>query len=364
MAGISISNLSKSYGAKATMPAVAGLEIHVPDSCFLTLLGPSGCGKTTTLRLIAGYLEPDAGEIRVGGRLVSAKGAVVPPEHRGMGMVFQNYAIWPHKTVYENVAFGLKIRRVEASAMRNRVADALAMVNLTGYEHRYPNELSGGQQQRVALARSLVVRPDILLLDEPLSNLDAKLRERMRGELKELQRRTGITFVFVTHDQAEALALSDQIAVIHEGRLQQLGPPVEVYNKPANRFVADFMGTINIVPGRVEAGAGSARFVGHDFATPVDGGAEAGAADLAIRPENIRLSPPGQGLFDGDVVDRVFLGNLCEYQVRSPSGLLLRVQTHPLQMLEPGDKVGVSLIAGALSLFSAQDGGAPEAARA
>ena len=342
MAGISISNLSKSYGAKATMPAVSGLEIHVPDSCFLTLLGPSGCGKTTTLRLIAGYLEPDAGEIRVGGRLVSAKGAVVPPEHRGMGMVFQNYAIWPHKTVYENVAFGLKIRRIEASAMRNRVADALAMVNLTGYEHRYPNELSGGQQQRVALARSLVVRPDILLLDEPLSTLDAKLRERMRGELKELQRRTGITFVYVTHDQAEALALSDQIAVIHEGRLQQLGPPVEVYNKPANRFVADFMGTINIVPGRVEAGA----------------------ADLAIRPENIRLSPPGQGLFDGDVVDRVFLGNLCEYQVRSPSGLLLRVQTHPLQMLEPGDKVGVSLNAGALSLFSAQDGGAPEAARA
>ena len=339
MAGISISNLSKSYGAKATMPAVSGLEIHVPDSCFLTLLGPSGCGKTTTLRLIAGYLEPDAGEIRVGGRLVSAKGNVVPPEHRGMGMVFQNYAIWPHKTVYENVAFGLKIRRTEAGIMRTLVADALAMVNLTGYEHRYPNELSGGQQQRVALARSLVVRPDILLLDEPLSNLDAKLRERMRGELKELQRRTGITFVYVTHDQAEALALSDQIAVIHEGRLQQLGPPVDVYNRPANRFVADFMGTINIVPGSVEASAGAVRFIAPDFETIMEPSATpAGAADLAIRPENIRLSSTEAGLFAGTVVDRVFLGNLCEYQIRTPSGLTLRVQTHPMQMLEPGER--------------------------
>ena len=365
MAGISISNLSKSYGAKATMPAVSGLEIHVPDSCFLTLLGPSGCGKTTTLRLIAGYLEPDAGEIRVGGRLVSAKGSVVPPEHRGMGMVFQNYAIWPHKTVYENVAFGLKIRKTEASVMRTLVADALAMVNLTGYEHRYPNELSGGQQQRVALARSLVVRPDILLLDEPLSNLDAKLRERMRGELKELQRRTGITFVYVTHDQAEALALSDQIAVIHDGQLQQLGPPVEVYNRPANRFVADFMGSINIVPGRAEKRDGATLFVARDFEALVEAArAPAGAVDLAIRPENIRLSSDGEGLFAAVVVDRVFLGNLCEYQIRAPSGLILRVQTHPMQMLEPGASVGVSMDGANSSLFTAEPEGAPEAARA
>src|SRR5262249_22478522 len=197
-----------------------------------TLLGPSGCGKTTTLRLIAGYLTPDAGSIRVGDRLVSTPGKVVPPEERGMGMVFQNYAVWPHKTVFENVAFGLRVRRIGAEDARQRVAKVLDLVNLTGFESRYPNDLSGGQQQRVALARSLVVEPEILLLDEPLSNLDAKLRERMRWELKALQRRTGITFVYVTHDQGEAMALSDRIAVLRGGALLQEGPPREVSARP------------------------------------------------------------------------------------------------------------------------------------
>src|SRR5262245_20980105 len=220
MAGISIRNLTKTYG-DAEMAAVSDLAPEMRDNQFVTLLGPSGCGKTTTLRLIAGYMAPDHGSIHVDGRMVSSKDSVVPPENRGMGMVFQNYAVWPHKTVFENVVFGLRVRRVPSAEARERVARALALVNLTGFEQRLPNELSGGQQQRVALARSLVVEPEILLLDEPLSNLDAKLRERMRGELKQLQRRTGITFIYVTHDQSEALALSDQIAVIHEGRLQQ-----------------------------------------------------------------------------------------------------------------------------------------------
>jgi iron(III) transport system ATP-binding protein len=348
MAGIHINNISKSYGAKSDMPAVSNMEINIPDNTFLTLLGPSGCGKTTTLRLIAGYLEPDSGEIRVNGRLLSAKGNVVPPERRGMGMVFQNYAVWPHKTVFENVAFGLMIRKTDKREMEKAVAEALAMVNLTGYEGRYPNELSGGQQQRVALARSLVVRPDILLLDEPLSNLDAKLRERMRGELKELQRRTGITFVYVTHDQAEALALSDQIAVIHEGKLQQLGRPVDVYVTPANRFVADFMGTVNMVRGEVANG----QFACKDF-TLSGVSAQTGAADLVVRPENIVLNAADAGLCHARVLDRVFLGNLCEYQIALASGATLRVQTHPLQLLDQGADVSLSIEANRCTFFAA-----------
>ena len=252
MAGITLRGLSKTYGDRdAKAAAVSGLDLDIRDNQFVTLLGPSGCGKTTTLRLIAGYLTPDTGTIHVDGRLLSSPNGVVPPEERGMGMVFQNYAVWPHKTVFENVVFGLKLRKVPAAQARDQVEKTLALVNLLGLEGRYPNELSGGQQQRVALARSLVVEPSILLLDEPLSNLDAKLRERMRTELKQLQRRTGITFIYVTHDQSEALALSDQVAVIHGGRLQQFGTPFEVYAKPANRIVADFMGLVNLVPGTV-----------------------------------------------------------------------------------------------------------------
>src|SRR6266540_6528768 len=242
MASIQIERVTKRFGA---MHAVRELSLEVLDREFVTLLGPSGCGKTTLLRLIAGFMAPDEGVIRAGAVTLSTPAAVVPPERRGMGMVFQNYAVWPHKTVYQNVAFGLEVRRVPKSATRTRVARVLELVNLTGLEGRYPSELSGGQQQRVALARSLVVEPSILLLDEPLSNLDAKLRERMRTEIKTLQRRTGITFIYVTHDQAEAMALSDRIVVFNGGRVQQIGSPRDVYERPANLFVADFMGLVN-----------------------------------------------------------------------------------------------------------------------
>ena len=334
--------------------------LDIKDNQFVTLLGPSGCGKTTTLRLIAGYIMPDAGTIHVDERLVSSPGNVVPPDARGMGMVFQNYAVWPHKTVFENVVFGLKIRKVPAAEARRQVEETLALVNLTGLEQRYPNELSGGQQQRVALARSLVVEPEILLLDEPLSNLDAKLRERMRTELKLLQRRTGITFVYVTHDQSEALALSDMVAVIHGGRLQQYGTPFEVYSRPANRVVADFMGLVNLVPGKVIAaprrhrhrrggrGAAARRARCRTAAQPGD------AVEIAIRPENIRLrAANGQ---DGDSVratisDRTFLGNVSEYYATLASGQVLRVQTHPLQHFAVGDAVAVEVDASQCSVF-------------
>src|SRR5882672_9273823 len=294
VAGIQIERVTKRFG---DVTAVRDLSLEIRDREFVTLLGPSGCGKTTLLRLIAGFMTPNEGSIRVGARTLSTPAAVVPPERRGMGMVFQNYAVWPHKTVYQNVAFGLEVRKVTKAEVRERVARVLELVTLAGLETRYPAQLSGGQQQRVALARSLIVEPSILLLDEPLSNLDAKLRERMRTELKELQRRTGITFVYVTHDQAEALALSDHVAVMSGGRLQQYGTPFEVYAHPANRMVADFMGLVNLVPGRIRDMKNG---VANVELTPdltvgipnVDSLAVGERVDVAIRPENIRLAPP------------------------------------------------------------------------
>ena len=362
MAGITIRGLSKSFGAGETdVAAVDDVSLDIKDNQFITLLGPSGCGKTTTLRLIAGYIVPDAGTIQVDDRLVSSPGHVVPPDARGMGMVFQNYAVWPHKTVFENVVFGLKIRKVPAAEARRKVEETLALVNLTGLEQRYPNELSGGQQQRVAFARSLVVEPEILLLDEPLSNLDAKLRERMRTELKVLQRRTGITFVYVTHDQAEALALSDMVAVIHGGRLQQYGTPFEVYSRPANRVVADFMGLVNLVPGKIVSASNGIGTVEAATALRVDvpmpEGARSGdAVEIAIRPENIRLSVANGQDGDHDAVratisDRTFLGNVSEYYATLASGQVLRVQTHPLQQFAVGDAVAVTIDPGQCSVF-------------
>jgi iron(III) transport system ATP-binding protein len=369
MAGIIIKGLSKSFGAGAAdVAAVADLELDIKDNQFVTLLGPSGCGKTTTLRLIAGYMKPDAGTIEAAGRLLSSPQGVVPPESRGMGMVFQNYAVWPHKTVFENVVFGLKLRKLPAAAARRKVEEMLALVNLAGLGQRYPGELSGGQQQRVALARSLVVEPDILLLDEPLSNLDAKLRERMRIELKELQRRTGITFVYVTHDQAEALALSDQIAVMSGGRLQQYGTPFDVYAHPANRMVADFMGLVNLVPGRVRdlGHAGAKVELAPDLVLDVaDIGGLKGLAvgesvDLAIRPENIRLEISGMPATGplAKVTNHVFLGNINEYELTLPAGPVLRVQTHPLQRFKVGDPVAITIDATQCSIFRRDDGGA------
>jgi iron(III) transport system ATP-binding protein len=330
--------------------ALKGIDLAIAPGEFIALLGPSGCGKTTTLRLIAGYIVPDHGTIETNGRILSSPAAVVPPESRGMGMVFQNYAIWPHKTVFQNVVFGLKLRGVAANEARKKVADALAQVNLAGLENRYPNELSGGQQQRVALARSLVVEPDILLLDEPLSNLDAKLRERMRVELKELQRRTGITFVYVTHDQAEALALSDQIAVMNGGCVQQFGTPFEVYSRPANRMVADFMGLVNLVRGTVRAmnGAGGTVTLGGGLTLDVamaDGLHAGDAVDVSIRPENIHLAsvsgaPPAS---IGKITNHVFLGNISEYYAALPGGPTLRVQTHPSERHAVGDDVAIEI---------------------
>jgi iron(III) transport system ATP-binding protein len=342
MARIQIENLSKHY-AGGQLAAVQSLNLDIADNRFVTLLGPSGCGKTTTLRLIAGYLKPDTGTIRVNETIVSSPDGVTPPDRRGMGMVFQNYAVWPHKTVFENVSFGLMIRRLPAQQIRDKVMAMLDLVGLQGLDARLPSQLSGGQQQRVALARSLVVEPGILLLDEPLSNLDAKLRERMRSELKQIQRRTGITFVYVTHDQAEALALSDEIAVMHLGVLQQYGSPRDIYSRPTNRVVADFMGQVNFVPARVVDGRSVTIEGGPTLAVDVPTSLAVGAAvDLAVRPENIRLVGSGNGAsLPGRVAELTFIGNMNEYIVATETEGRLRVQTHPTILFGVGDPVAL-----------------------
>ena len=344
-AHVELVDVSKRFGA---VEAVASVSLAVPEGQITTLLGPSGCGKTTLLRLIAGFMAPDEGVIRVGATALSTPSGVVPPERRGMGMVFQNYAVWPHKTVYQNVAFGLEVRKVGRSETQTRVSRVLELVNLAGLEGRYPSQLSGGQQQRVALARSLVVEPGILLLDEPLSNLDAKLRERMRWELKELQRRTGITFVYVTHDQSEAMALSDRIAVMHAGEIMQVGAPRAVYARPVNKIVADFMGLVNLIPGKVvRAGAdGGIVAIGGEqrIEVPLPPGSVAGqAVQVAIRPENLTMiqRPAADGAVPGRVVEVTFLGNLVDCHVALDDGTRVRIQVDPGQTPEAGQRVGI-----------------------
>jgi iron(III) transport system ATP-binding protein len=350
MAAIDIAGVTKRFGDTV---AVRALSLPVADREFVTLLGPSGCGKTTLLRLIAGFMAPDAGTIRVGEAVLSTPTSVVPPERRGMGMVFQSYAVWPHKTVFDNVAFGLQVRRVARAEIRARVARVLELVNLAGLDARYPGELSGGQQQRVALARSLVVEPAILLLDEPLSNLDAKLRERMRWELKDVQRRTGITFVYVTHDQSEALALSDRIAVMHAGELQQYGTPREVYTRPANRTVADFMGLVNLIPARVRRpGPSGLVALGGEHLVEValpPGVADGTEVTVAVRPERLRIAPlapgaaPVPGTVSGKIAELTFLGNMADCHVVLDDGTRVRVQVDPEQRLEMGLRVAVQI---------------------
>jgi iron(III) transport system ATP-binding protein len=358
MATIDIARVTKRFGDTT---AVRELTLHVADREFVTLLGPSGCGKTTLLRLIAGFMAPDAGTIRVGTATLSTADSVVPPERRGMGMVFQNYAVWPHKSVFDNVAFGLQVRRVARAEIRARVARVLELVNLAGLDARYPGELSGGQQQRVALARSLVVEPAILLLDEPLSNLDAKLRERMRWELKDVQRRTGITFVYVTHDQSEALGLSDRIAVMHAGELQQYGTPREVYTRPANRTVADFMGLVNLIPARVRrAGPAGLVALGGEHAVEValaPGVSEGAAVQVAVRPEGLRVAPlapgaaPVPGTVPGTIAELTFLGNLVDCHVMLDDGTRVRAQVGPQQQLEISSRISLELDAWAVTVF-------------
>jgi multiple sugar transport system ATP-binding protein len=296
MAAVTFTKVRKAFGSAV---AVKGLDLAVREGEFVSLLGPSGCGKTTTLRMLAGLEFPTDGEIRIGDRVVNA----VPPGQRDIAMVFQSYALYPHMTVAENIAYPLKKRRVPKPEREAKVKAAAGTLHLTQLLDRKPRQLSGGQQQRVALGRALVRDPKVFLLDEPLSNLDAKLRAHMRAELIELHRRLGRTFIYVTHDQLEAMTMSDRIAVMHEGELQQFGAPMEVYERPANLFVAGFIGApaMNLLEGRLEAAGAGLVFTGPGFSLPVASGGAAGQkVTLGVRPEDILL---GSG--DGSMTIRV-----------------------------------------------------------
>jgi iron(III) transport system ATP-binding protein len=309
--------------------AVDHVDIQIEQGELVTLLGPSGCGKTTTLRLIAGFEFPTQGTIAVDGQVIND----VPPHKRDMSMVFQSYAIFPHLSVYENMAYGLKVQRLPGKEVRERVATALGLVELTGLENRAPNELSGGQQQRVALARALVMEPKVLLMDEPLSNLDAKLREQMRTEIRRIQKRLGITSVYVTHDQVEAMTLSDRIVVMHEGKIEQIGTPTEIYRHPRTRFVADFIGTANFVEGTVKERNRDQLLVsllGTVMTVPALNGdfRDGQSVTVVIRPEMVEIGP-SERVVEGTVGRATYLGNVVEYDVDVAGELLSLVEYDP-----------------------------------
>ena len=314
---VTLTGLVKRYG---TTRALDGVSLAVVPGEFFTLLGPSGCGKTTTLRSVAGFVTPDAGQVAINGADVTG----VPPHRRRVGMVFQHYALFPHRTVAQNVGFGLRMQRVDKAEIARRVAEALALVQLPGHGGRYPSQLSGGEQQRVALARALVTRPAVLLLDEPLGALDKKLRDHMKIELKRLQREVGITTIYVTHDQEEALTMSDRIAVMHRGRVEQVAPPRGLYETPATAFVAGFIGNINLLTGRA-AGSNTVACGGATLAAT--GAAPAGATvAVALRPERIRLDPAAalDTVLPMTVAHVVYQGETVRYILKSEAGLELQ----------------------------------------
>ncbi len=336
----------KTFGA---FTAVDRLDLDLADGEFVSLLGPSGCGKTTTLRMIAGFMPPTEGTIAIDGQILSSPSSVMPPERRGMSMIFQSYAIWPNMTVFENVAFGLKLRKLPAEEVRRRVDEILGVVQMAHLAERYPSELSGGQQQRVALARAIVVKPAVLLLDEPLSNLDASLREEMRFEIRRLHDEFRITTVYVTHDQAEAMVTSDRIAVMNGGRIEQIDDPFSLYNRPKTRFVAGFIGRTNFV--EAECAADAVAFDG--FAVPAarfngELNGRTGGVTFSVRPQNIAIhaaQPAGPHLaVPGQILERAYLGEFWEYVVApDQSGLRLRVVASPRAVFDAGQAVWIEL---------------------
>jgi putative spermidine/putrescine transport system ATP-binding protein len=320
MASLHLTNISKKF---AEVLAVDDLSLEVADGEFVVLLGPSGCGKTTTLRMIAGFIEASTGAVRIGARDVTHD----PPHRRNVGFVFQNYALFPHLNVAENVAFGLRRRRRPEREIAERVSRALALVKLEGFEARMPRQLSGGQQQRVAIARALVISPDVLLLDEPLSNLDAKLRRDVRAELRRLQQLSGITTVMVTHDQDEAMSIGDRLVVMNHGRVQQIGAPQALYRQPANRFVAGFIGRGNFLDGA--PGADGHSFVTRGGLTIVCAPIDPGADTLLIRPENIAVRvgrATGVNCFPARIEAAVFQGSAFDLDLRLATGETLEAQ--------------------------------------
>jgi len=323
---IEFRNIVKKFGAFVALDHVS---LSIPKGAFVTLLGPSGCGKTTLMRQLAGFSEPDEGDIIVNGKRING----LPPFKRNTPLVFQEYALFPHMTVYENISYGLKLKKISKEEIKQRVDTMLEMFNLTGMEKRFPKQLSGGQQQRVAFARALIMGQEILLLDEPLSNLDAKLRVDVRTELRQIQQRLGITTIYVTHDQDEALSMSDIIAVMRSGRLEQVGTPWEIYFRPANRFVADFVGTVNFISAQVLLAKDGMLTLalqnGRELTIPQGEQAEEGSGPvtLVVRPECIHLHVPGEpdaiDVLDGEILNYSFLGRMIRYWVKVGEDILI-----------------------------------------
>lgn len=324
MSTVELTNIHKSWG---TTQVVKGISLSIASGEFISLLGPSGCGKTTTLRMIAGLESPDSGTISIGGVNVND----TPPEKRNLGMVFQSYAVWPHRTVEENVAYPLVMQRRSKTEIAERVKEALGWVRLTQFASRMPSQLSGGQLQRVAIARALVAQPQVLLLDEPLSNLDAALREELRGEIAALRTRLGTTMIFVTHDQHEALALADRVAVMNRGVIEQIDSPQRIYQSPSTPFVAGFVGSANVLEGRVATN----HFVVGDVHFPFV--ANDGEATIAVRAEDLVLGTEGPRL---TLLAKLFLGSSTEYRLKLGEHVLRAVGTH--LDVKPGDAVAVS----------------------
>ena len=347
MATVTIQNVTKAFGDNVVLRS---FDATFQDGEFITLLGPSGCSKTTILRIIAGFEKPTEGEVYIDGQLVSGGKTFVPPDKRGVGMVFQSYAVWPHMNVFDNVAYPLTIRHVPKAEMKNSVERVLGIVHLSQYAERFPGQLSGGQQQRVALARALVAEPKLLLLDEPLSNLDAKLRESMRFEIKEIQRKLGITVVYVTHDQTEAMAMSDRIFLLNQGVVQQCGTPQEIYNTPANQFVADFLGKVDFFKG--EAGNGKIVFPAMNGQSIPYTGTRTGKVDVAIRPENFFFTE--KGILNVILETQYYLGDVDDCRVRIGE-TLVRVITNGFEFRNLRDGQQVSL--GVRDLMVFEDNG-------
>ena len=330
---INLQHITKSFGGKKVLDDI---NLYVRKGEFLTLLGPSGCGKTTMLRLIAGFANPDEGSILLEGKNISD----IPPYQRPLNTVFQRYALFPHLDVYDNIAFGLKLKKMPEEEIDKKVRKVLKMVSMSDYEDRDVDSLSGGQQQRVAIARAIVNEPKVLLLDEPLSALDHKMRLDMQIELKEMHKKLGITFIYVTHDQEEALTLSDTIVVLNEGKIQQIGTPADIYNEPKNSFVADFIGESNILNGTMICDR-KVEFAGHTFDCVDEGFGENTPVDIVIRPEDVELVPAEDGYMQGDVVSNIFKGVHYELEVKA-NGYDWMV--HTTKYVEVGSHVGIKVI--------------------
>jgi iron(III) transport system ATP-binding protein len=360
---VSLSRLTKRFKSldnEGEVTAVNGIDLEIKTGELVTILGPSGCGKTTTLRMVAGFEFPTEGSIFIGGKDV----AMVPPNKRGISMVFQSYALFPHLNIFENVAYGLRVQKLPKAEIKKRTNDMLELMQLAPMAKRYPNQVSGGQQQRIALARAVVIEPSVLLFDEPLSNLDAKLREYMRDELRKLQKRLGITSLYVTHDQEEAMAISDRIVIMQDGFIRQVGSPRQIYEQPRTRFVANFMGKANFVEAEMLGREGDAAMVkveGKTLKLPRPGDvpvADGAKAVLVVRPEAVKLARRGSGgAFSGTVSDLTYFGSLARYEV-SAFGTTLLVENYNPQatdLYDQGESLGLDLDLESIRVLPAED---------